>query len=169
MRCLALKRMNHPSELPNGGASGCISEIICFAQARNHHPFTFRPFFRSSLYLYTHCRASSPSLGVVQSFGTPRVCVPCCCLGSALRLESIVRCSSCSERIFCWFGINSFHCQSRTSQPSASLPSCNFFASPLERAVPSNVSCSCSAMSLHHAHDDKNVCQSFKVYHEHGP
>ena len=60
------------------------------------------------------------------------VCVPCCCLGSALRLKSIVRCSSCSERIFCWFGINSFHCQSRTSQPSVSLPSCNFFASPLE-------------------------------------
>ena len=82
--------------------------------------------------LYTHFRASSPSLGVVQSFGTPRVCVPCCCLGSTLRLESIVRCSSCSERIFCWFGINYFHCQSRTSQPSASLPSCNFFASPLE-------------------------------------
>ena len=37
-----------------------------------------------------------------------------------------------SREIFCWFGINYFHCQSRTSHPSASLPSCNFFTSPLE-------------------------------------
>ena len=36
------------------------------------------------------------------------------------------------REIFCWFGINYFPCQSRTLQPSASLPSCNFFASPLE-------------------------------------
>ena len=86
-----------------------------------------QPFLATAL--YTHCRASFPSLGVVQSFGTLRVCVPCCCLGSALRPESIAVCSSYSERIFCWFDINSFHCQSRTWQPSASLPSCNFFAS----------------------------------------
>ena len=36
------------------------------------------------------------------------------------------------DNFVCWFGINYFPCQSRTLQPSASLPSCNSFTSPLE-------------------------------------
>ena len=72
-------------------------------------------------------------------------------------LESIVRCSLCSERIFCWFGINYFPCQSRTLQPSASLPSCNFFASLLEpEPFHLTSACSCSATSSHHTHGDQN-------------
>ena len=54
------------------------------------------------------------------------------------------------EIFFCWFGINYFPCQSRTIHPSASLPSCNFFASPLE-LQPFHLT-----SSSHHAHGNQN-------------
>ena len=77
-------------------------------------------------------------------------------LGNGLKwLESIVRYSSCSEIFFCWFGINSFYCHSRTSQPSGYLPSCNLFASSLELELFHLTSAAAVVPRPHHAHDSK--------------
>ena len=47
--CCFLKPRNYPLEKWKL-VLGSSSVRICFAHNRNHHPFTFNPFFRSSLY-----------------------------------------------------------------------------------------------------------------------